>query len=274
MKNNRYFKFKDIVISNNGDYVLQSATNLETGSATSRKVNYIDTDGSEYRDIYYNERIFEISGFVQAFDSDTMVSLKRRLIAACSLKEPFELIYYNRQGEYRAECYFDKLPTFGTRKQWYLPFKLYLRIPGFYWQSAQLYNMKVFGYRDDVIDTFTLPCVFTSRINSADITNLGDCSSYPVFTVECETPAEGSSIIIINNTSGQSVKVNYQTSENEVITIDNFNQIVTSNINGNITKYIDISTRFFPIEQGINRLEVISLGNVVTLKFRENFLGV
>ena len=154
---NRWFKFKNIKISNHGDYILTGVSNIESGSANCRKINYIDTDGNTRRDIWYNERPFEISGFIYALDEATMVRLKRKLISACSLKENFRIEYFNRERIYSAECYFDNLPTFEVRKKWFLPFKLYVTIPGFYWQSSQMHTKNLFKYTDNVISEFTLP---------------------------------------------------------------------------------------------------------------------
>jgi len=271
---NRWFKFKNIKISNFGDYVLSGVSNLETGSASRREITYIDCDGCDIKDIFYSKRMFEISGFIQAFDEQTMVKLKRRLISACSLKEKFRMTYFNREEKYSAECYFDKLPTFETRRGWYLPFKLYLTIPAFFWQSSQAHKVKLFKYNDEITDTFTLPCVFTSIVNQAQVVNQGDEKTFPIFTVTCENPTSGSTIQINNKTSEKMINLNYGTSAGEIITIDTFNQMATSNINGNITRYVSLDTDFFALEKGVNNLECDSVGNIITLEYYENFLGV
>ncbi len=271
---NRWFKFKDIKISNTGDYILSGVSNLETGSATRREITYIDNDGCEMKDIFYSKRMFEISGFIQAFSEKTMIKLKRRLLAACSLKESFRIKYFNREEIYSAECYFDKLPTFETRKGWYLPFKLYVTIPGFFWQSSQAHKVNLFKYSNEVTDTFTLPCVFTRIVNNAKVVNRGDEKTYPIFKVECESPTSGSTILITNTTTGKKIYINYATIEGEIITIDTFNQRVISNINGNITRFISLDTNFFALERGENSLECDSVGNIVTLEYYDNYLGI
>ena len=270
----RWFKFKNLKISSVGDYILQGVSNLETGTATKREVTYIDYDGCDIKDIYYSKRMFEISGFIKADDEQTMVSLKRRLISACSLKESFRIKYFNRERIYSAECYFDRLPTFGIRTKWLLPFKLYVTIPGFFWQSAVAHKVNLFRYSDEVIDTFTLPCVFTSMVSSAEVVNSGDEKSYPIFTVSCQDDNSGSTIIISNSTAGKTIKLNYKTRKNEIVKIDTFNQIVTSNINGNITRYVTLDSKFFALEKGVNHLNCNCVGNIVTFEFYENFLGV
>lgn len=271
---NRWFEFKDIKISNAGDYILSGTSNLESGSASKREITYIDYDGCDIKDIFYSKRMFEISGFIQAFDEETMVKLKRRLISACSLKDKLRIKYCNREQIYSAECYFDRLPTFEARKEWYLPFKLYVTIPGFFWQSSQAHEVKLFKYKDEITDTFTLPCVFTSIVNSATVVNRGDEKTYPIFTVTCENSNAGSTIQISNHTIGKIININYATSAGEIVTIDTFNQRVISNINGNITRYISLDTDFFALEKGKNSLECDSIGNIITLEYYENYLGV
>lgn len=270
----RWFSFKNIKIASYGDYILTDISNLETGSASSRKINYIDTDGSSYRDIWYNERPFEISGFIQAFNEETMVKLKRKLIQACSLKESFRIKYFNRSDVYSAECYFDKLPTFEKRRQWYLPFKLYLTIPGFYWQSDRIHTKNILKYTDNVINEFTLPCVFTSLTQQTNVSNLGDVEAYPIFTITCEKQNEGSVIEITNTTTEQTIKLNYQTAEGEIVTIDTFNQIATSNLHGNVTGSITIDSSFPILKQGNNSFSCVSVGNMISVQYYDNYLGV
>lgn len=273
MINNRWFSFKNITISNHGEYVLAGVSNLETGSASKNEINYINTDGAEYQDITYNPRMFEISGFIDACDTLAMVLSKRKLIQACSLKTPFRLQYCNREEMYSAECYFDKLPTFEKRIGWRLPFKLYLVIPGFWWQSGFEKKFSIYSYHDEVIDTFTLPAVFTSFINQADVYNNGDSEAYPIFTVKYENPNE-SKIMIKNTTSGKQINLNYSLSLGEVVTIDCYNKIATSSINGNVTGSTVLGSDFFLLEKGVNHIECESEGNIVDVRFYENYLGV
>lgn len=271
--NGRWFSFKDITISNYGEYVLSGISNLETGTASRYEINYIDADGVDYRDITYNPRMFEISGFINARDSLSMVLSKRNLIKSCSLKTPFRLKYSNREEVYSAECYFDKLPTFEKRIGWRLPFKLYVTIPKFWWQSEFEKNVDLHTYHDEVISEFTLPAVFTTFVNSADVKNNGDDVAYPIFVVKCETPTIDSKIIINNVTSDKQIYIDYTTSEGEIVTIDSYNKIATSNINGNITGYVKLGSDFFFLDQGINSIECQSEGNMVTLRYYENYLG-
>lgn len=270
----RYFKFKNIKISDFGEYILQSVTNIETGNSVKRKVEYIDTDGIEYKDIYYTERTFEISGHIKANNEIEMVTLKRKLIKACSLKKEFQLEYFNRKDRYIANCFFTTLPTFEKRKKWWLPFKLYLSIPSFFWQSYREFYPDLFIYKDTVKDKFTLPCVFTERIDGAVIYNHGDCETFPIFEIVNESEVSNSSILILNKTLGKKIFVNYSLSNGETVIIDTFNSTVTSNLNGNITPKISLDTVFFPFEIGKNEIECVSIGNLVRARYRERFLGV
>lgn len=270
---NRAFRFKDIEITNGGEYVLEGTSNLETGSATKRKVSYTDTDGTEYRDIFYSERVFEIKGYITARNETAMVQAKRRLIAACSLKESFRLEYFNRDKAYSAECYFDKLPTFETRKQWYLPFKLYLTIPGFYWQSRVAYQFKLLSYHDEVLDTFTLPCVFTSFSREAEVYNGGDVEAYPVFTITCEHPGRAERLILVNDTSGKAITINYAPEEGEVITVNSMYQTIRSSIKGSITGAATLDSDFFAVAPGHNYIKCEGDGNKIVMEFYENYLG-
>ncbi len=271
---NRFFRFKNIEITNGGKYVLVGTSNLETGSATKRKVNYIDTDGTEYRDILYSERLFEISGIIMAEGENEMVHAKRKLIEACSLKDKFRIQYCNRLNVYSAECYFDKLPTFGARKKWCLPFKLYLTIPGFYWQSKVAYSFNLLSYQDEVIEEFTLPCVFTSYSNEAEVYNNGDVESYPVFTITCQEEGKADKLVIKDATSGKTITINYVPQKGEVITVNSREETIQSNLNGNITASATLDSVFFPVLTGHNYVVCEGDGNKIVMEFYENYLGV
>ena len=271
---NRFFRFKDIEITNGGTYVLVGTSNLETGSATKRKVNYIDTDGTEYRDILYSERLFEISGIIMADDESEMVHAKRKLIEACSLKDKFRIQYCNRLNTYSAECYFDKLPTFGTRKKWCLPFKLYLTIPGFYWQSRAAQSVAVVEYHDEVADTFTLPCVFTSYTNEVEFYNNGDVESYPIFNITCEEEGKVDKIVIKSITLNKTITINHAPQTGEVITINTREETIHSSLKGNITALATLDCDFFSVLPGYNHIISEADGNKVVMEFYENYLGV
>lgn len=271
---NRFFRFKDIEITNGGRYVLVGTSNLETGSATKRKVNYVDTDGVEYRDILYSERVFEISGIIMADDEIAMVNAKRKLIEACSLKDKFRIQYFNRLRTYSAECYFDKLPTFGTRQKWCLPFKLYLTIPGFYWQSKVAYTFNLLSYHDEVYDTFTLPCVFTSYTNEAEVYNGGDVESYPIFTITCEVEGKTDKLVVKNISSGKTITINYAPQKGEVITVNSREETIQSNLKGNITAAATIGSEFFSAMPGHSHIMCEGDGNKMVMEFYENYLGV
>ena len=119
-----------------------------------------------------------------------------------------------------------------------------------------------------------MPCVFTSIVNSATVVNRGDEKTYPIFNVTCENPTANSTIFIVNHTTKKAININYATSAGEIITVDTFNQRVTSNLYGNITRYVSLDTDFFVLEQGENTLGCDSVGNIITLEYYENYLGV
>lgn len=119
--------------------------------------------------------------------------------------------------------------------------------------------------REDIIGkNFILPCVFTSRSTENDIVVNGDAEIEPVFEITCikeaTMPEEEPGICILNETTGESIKLCIYLLQDEAIEIDVENRKITSNIRGNMLKFISEDTFLhrFKLVQGANHIKVIS----------------
>lgn len=274
---NRYIKFKDVTISNlSGGFVLQDVVGEDGGQVTKRTINYIDTDGASYADFSFNPRQIEIDGFINADCFEQMDKMKRQLINACNPKEVFKIEYCNRNKIYTANAICEQLPVFERRfnYSWNMLFKIYITLPDFYWNGADKIKKHLFSLKDEVLTSFTLPCVFTSLNNNNFITNSGDVSVFPNYIIKNENPQAAEVVEITNKETGQKITFNYTFAAGETVIINSEKQTATSDINGNVSSGFSIDTEFFAVDKGVTEIEADGNGNIIDIEFYENFIGV
>ena len=113
--------------------------------------------------------------------------------------------------------------------------------PNFY--DETLTKQNIFGERDLIEGSFTLPCVFTERINESVVVNRGYTNLEPVIKIYSKDAvtsvfSDQIGVEIKNITTNQMLKIEKETQNGEVITIDVKNRIVTSNMAGDITNLL------------------------------------
>ncbi len=124
---------------------------------------------------------------------------------------------------------------------------------------------------------FVLPAMFGEIILGGSIEIKGALSVEPIITIHYPTELEGAeSIILTNETTGKSVRLDYAPSADETITINIKNRKVTSSVNGNIINYISKDTFLgdFVLVRGLNVISV-NVGDVTpefTIECRYNNL--
>lgn len=124
---------------------------------------------------------------------------------------------------------------------------------------------------------FTLPAMFGEIILGGSIEIKGALSVEPIITIHYPSELEGvESIIMTNETTGTSVRLDYAPSADETITVDIKNRKVTSSVNGNIINYISKDTFLgdFVLVRGQNIISV-NVGDVTpefTIECRYNNL--
>lgn len=116
-----------------------------------------------------------------------------------------------------------------------------------YFESAEPTDCALYSREDLISGSFTLPCVFTKRITDCVVCNNGDVRSEPVFTIMCKTVGENAQqhgFSIQNHTTGHGIKLEYDLSNNEMITIDIAKRQIVSNLqtednyDGNLIYYL------------------------------------
>ena len=277
----RYFKFEDITIrSNTGKgYLLTEKPNTEFGDVNKNEINYIDTDGSMIKDVYFQPRSIDINGHILADSQAELEILKRKLICSCNPKNDIELIYFNGVRKYYALAKPTSLPDFGEQRGWNIEFIVYFTIPRFYWLSEGEIQNNVFARKDILKTPFEFPTMFTTRTKKAIIVNDGDVETPCIFDIYSSNMAAKQntpSIKLINNTTNKYIELIHTIQRGEVITINTESAPITSNINGNLITEVTPDSIFFTLVRGVNDIEAIlsDTSAVVVSRHRCQYMGV
>lgn len=129
--------------------------------------------------------------------------------------------------------------------------------------------------------TFTLPAVFSQRINKKIIHNKGDIKTEPVIHLfasdEQANPGAEELITVRNHTTGQFMKINHEFSNNETLSVDVPQRRLYSSIEPEKPLYCitdDTYLSDFCLATGDNEIEVISDTSrhiSVTVEFNNNY---
>ena len=157
---------------------------------------------------------------------------------------------------------------FGSRNGPYMSFALSLACddPYFYDTEETVCGLFV---RNKLINAQTvLPAVFSTRVNEADVEVNGDRAVEPVIEILGGEAKEGDGSIAVENlTDAKVFTIDYVPKKDECITIDIANRTITSDIEGNIIKYIsdDSFMSDLVIENNKTRLRAIGYGATGTM---------
>ena len=102
-----------------------------------------------------------------------------------------------------------------------------------------MYPVKEFLFEkvDQLTGAFTLPVIPTTIVSEKDIYNLGYVVIQPTIYITNNgiisgTQTEEYGFEVLNETLNQKVRLNYHTTEGEVVKIDVYNREITSNLRG------------------------------------------
>lgn len=263
-------RFGDLCIDK-GNYTLYAVRGADAGNVNKNEMVYIDTDGSTDRDIYFQPRVIEVEGHLLADNITGYAKLKEILENACNPKITRDLYYFNGFKTYYAEARADQLPAITPINYCNAKFILYLKIEKFYWLSNNDINVNIFKREDKIKGTFQFPMIFTERTSKALVRNDGAAEVYPTFKIYLND--DQTEIKIKNNTSGQTLSLSVSMQQGETVTIDCEDKKITSDTQGDLTKWMSKDSQFISIAPGIEEIECISSGASVICIYRNKYLG-
>lgn len=114
------------------------------------------------------------------------------------------------------------------------------------------------GYENLITTEFTLPCVFTKKLQNGECYNRGDLICYPVINIEARNePVSADTLLVVSNsTTGATIEINFVMNLGEIVTIDLNTRRIKSSILGDITAHlaegVDLSK--FYLQKGKNEI--------------------
>ena len=151
-----------------------------------------------------------------------------------------------------------------------------------YFEDAEATILDVATYTNMVIDTFTLPCVFTASQNAQTFFVEGVKNVYPIIHVGCTAAGDETTeygISITNYTTGNSITIYHRMRALESVIIDLKERTITSSLDGNIINSLsdDSDMADFYLQPGKNTLNVQSFSNAETnsiqIEFRSEYIA-
>ncbi len=132
----------------------------------------------------------------------------------------------------------------GSRNRGFMNFILTLTADGVYFTDTEPTEISAFERKDLLEGNIIFPCVFTEKTTQAFVENMGEINVEPVIKIyNCGDGGNAAGeIVILNNTTGQSLKLETDTVKDEIITIDISERRVTSSKRGNIIQFISDDT--------------------------------
>ena len=271
------WKFKTIEFNTqNSKYVIDSYS-LNDGNTRYQEYENINFDGSSIYNIHYNTRVVIISGHIVGDNEADLIEAKQELFRICNAKSKDKLFYSNGYSEYFIDA-IANLPTLGKQNGYAIPFSLAFDCYNFYWYEKELTSVPVISRQDLVTTSFTLPCVFTSRINEGNIYNNNLFEEYPLIKIYGGADGGVNNIVITNNSTTQVIEFNYTISAEEIITIDCANVKVYNDKGENLINYISDDFAEFVLAIGNNYVtatcDVGQTQVAVNFEYHKKLIGV
>lgn len=132
-----------------------------------------------------------------------------------------------------------------------------------YFTDIQKTTVPIMTKKRYLATEFTLPCIFSSRLNTATVTNSGDIVAEPIISFANAFDgayAEDGDLVIKNETTGQFIVLNYYPSPGETVYIDIENRTIMSSSSANLLNRISDDTDLsdFCLAVGNNTIKVES----------------
>lgn len=276
----KYLKIGNVYLSTRtkSGFLLSVLPNTSVGTMKYKKTEYIDTDGAEFSEVLYQPRTMTINGYIMANSNRELREHRKKLLNELNSKEMQEMEYFDGENKYTASVLVDGTVNIGKElNKRVAPFSVNIIVPDFYFKAEKPIVQKLYEREDLIQGTFEIPeegIMFTKRINKAEIKNNGGVAVHPLFELKCVEEKTEKGIEIYNNTTDEYIKLNYQPTVGETISIDCEKITVISSLNGNIISTVTPDSTFFKYKKGTTEIEIKTHGVTVTSSFKELYTGV
>lgn len=237
-----------------GGFNICNIEGLEPPQKVRNLQSYIGEDGCVENSSQYNQRVITVSGDVLCGDGDAL-TLKQ----AARIFSHKGILYVNSNSQKRKIAVDEANITIGKRYGSYCTFVMQFTCDYPHFSDIEKTETAIFKKINCLTSQTRLPTVFTKRITSGKIENIGDIKIYPIITVKKLTDTSTNSTIKVNNlTTGKSILFNKSLNKGEIVEINVKNRTVTSNYSGDVLSTLD---RYYTLsdmwcERGINEISV------------------
>lgn len=166
----------------------------------------------------------------------------------------------------------------GERQGHFLPFTIQFVCDNPYFESSEQIETALYKVFPNLNSEFSFPGAFSVRVAERNIFIESNAETEPIFLINTGENPTGS-LEIINNTSGEKLKINYESLPNENIVIDVKNKKIYNQNGDNLLSCLSDDSFFdgFHLYPGDNvcevRLDSGTLDLQVFVRYRENYVG-
>lgn len=250
-------KGESVTFGNTKPFILSNIDGTGAPPANIRTTKSPYQDGSSFSDVHLTERVVTLTGAVMAKTREEMYVLRRKLAQILSPKlGRGRLIYTNDSRSYMIRAIPEESPVFKERHANNQLFIASFYCPNPYWMDENE-TVKALKFEEG---GFSFPLRLATHFAFSSyrgiFTNSGDVET----SVQVQYQGPAVNPIVINETTGEFIKVNYELSETDVLHINTAfgnKRVEVVNEDGtrtNVFHWIDLDSIFFQLAPGKNTL--------------------
>lgn len=248
-----------------------SVSGLEPPQKTRNTVSYIGEDGC-FEDLsQYSQRIITLSCDVRLGENTKNEMRKAMKILSKECVLSVKTSDSEREITVNSASF-----TLGKRYHNYQTFVIQLICDYPHFCDSLPTECTIFKKEKLLAKDSTLPKIFSKRLSECIVKNSGDLKIYPEIVItKNDDIVRENEIKIENMTTGKSILIHKAMVMDEVVTIDVKNRRITSSIDGNILKALDIysSLSDFWCEPGENNIRVLLGGEQSGTEIKVNYFN-
>ncbi len=270
----RYIEFNGITFKEDTYFPFYSFTPNE-GNVEFQTDSAVLKDGAIFSNSRYTERTVTLKGHVVGKNEKDLIENKQLLFIKSNGKTKSELVYFDGFDFYKAEA-IGSIPVLSEKMGLCYEFTITFTLPGFYWKEKKQTLVPLFLRKNEIEDTFTLPCVFTSRTAGNTYFNETDFSILPKIEIIAEDSTEYDLVIENENTGATIELLEFAVTEGDIIVIDL--EEMTATHNGvDIVNLLNDFSDFFLVP-GMNKINVtnggLEVNSTALIKFYKKIVGI
>lgn len=215
-------------------------------------VSYYNTDGQDTISEKIMPRTVTIKGDFEFSDNTEEFA---EALSVLNKKGTLEVESGNIKRKIDARCT-DFLQ--GERQGKFLPFSIQFICDEPYFESSTAYMVPVYRTIPNINSEFSFPDYFSKRISRRNLFIDSNAETEPIFLIVAGNNPIGE-MEIVNHTSGERLKINYEPFSNDYITVDVKNRKIYNQAGESLISYLSDDSFFdgFHLYPGDNDVEVL-----------------